>query len=36
VEANNPAGLMRLEVNIRDMAEEIIESEDADINLNNR
>jgi hypothetical protein len=30
VEGNNPAGLMRLEVNIRDMAEEIIEGEDAE------
>jgi len=34
VEANNPTALMRLEVNIRNAAEEIIENADADVSLN--
>jgi hypothetical protein len=34
VETNNLTGLMRLEVNIRDIAEEMIESADADASSN--
>lgn len=34
VEANNPTGLMRLEVNIHNVVEEVIENADADVSLN--